>query len=640
MKKYIKNAGWILASLLAVWAPGMDMNIQRKLRPDAFELGGYLYQSIGRTFRSIQTDSITLLLAALAVLWIVRRYLYHKPRNTGVGEYFLCGFFSVMQLLNTAVNQTGSVQTLYENMFQLIKVFMYLIGMFVLFLCGVRALNELLGRKNGIERCRLWDKHPFWFPFVVLTIAWLPHLIIKFPGSLTIDTALQYHQFVGIDPRTTPHPPFGTIVYGLLISTALKSPNPNLYYFAFTLIKTLLFIAELSYALSVMNRYKVPQWVGIFAFILFAVSPIYVGWTTAISKDSSYLLLCMLVGTMMLENLADGQLDRKPRRLILLAVSLILMMLIRHNGVLLAFSLLTVMCFSLLKTGKKRFFRFVAFGCAVMVGFFGIRTLIYETMGFEKRKQDDWMSLMFQQTGRVVSLHDEEIPQEEKEILNKVFVYDEIKERYSPDGADKMRWNFPEDGRVNGEIPALPENNGRSDEELKDYIKVWWEQFKRYPMDYLDAVLEMNGILFDLQQNWPVYISLTNHVIEQDVYQDVYRDSFNDMNYYNPEQLAPLNGYQRALTEWYYHMHELPLVGNLFSMGFCVELMITMLYLGWTSGRKRMLCVWIPSLMTGVMGLFCAIVYLRYLLPLVGSVPLWFAAWHLCDHESNKDKIA
>ena len=85
-------------------------------------------------------------------------------------------------------------------------------------------------------------------------------------------------------------------------------------------------------------------------------------------------------------------------------------------------------------------------------------------------------------------------------------------------------------------------------------------------------------------------------------------------------------------------MHELPLVGPLFSMGFCMELMIVMLYLGWKRGHRQSLAMWIPSLVTGVSGLFCAIVYLRYLLPTVGGVPLWFAAWMLCEDHKQEPK--
>lgn len=629
MKNGLKKLWWILVSALAAWTPGMNMNVQRKLRPDALEIGGYLHQIVGRTFDSIQTDSITLAFIMGGMLWFTHRYLYRKPKRTGVGEYLLCGFFSVMQLLNAAVQQTGSVQTLGENTFQMIKAVLYLTGMFVIFLCALRGLAELLEWRPKQRAFALWNRHPFLFPFLVLVIAWLPHLIIKYPGALTIDTALQYHQYAGIDERTTPHPPFGALIYGFLISTGLKTGQMNLCYFVFTLCKTLVFIAVLAYTLQVMHRRATLQWMQLFALILFALSPIYVGWTTVISKDSAYLILCMLAGALMLENIGGESIDRSRWRMALLAADLILMMLVRHNGILIAVPLLLAMLIGLWRdrVERKRLIRFACYGCAVVLAALGVEEGIIQAMGYRRVSQDDWMALMYQQTGRVVTLHDDEIPQEEKEILNHMFVYDEIFERYDPPEADKMRWNYPEDGRVNGEIPAFPEDNGRSEEEVRDYVRVWWEQFKRYPLDYLDATLHMNGILFDLQNDWPVYVGLTDHALTD----DVYPNSFNDMNYYNAEQIRPLNGLQRALTECYYRADDLSLVGRLFSMGFCVETMLALIYLSWVQHRRRMLLVLIPSAVCAISGLFCSIVYLRYLLPTVGMLPLWLAAWNLCE---------
>jgi len=633
VKNSLKKLWWILASLLAAWAPGINMNVQRKLRPDALELGGYLHQAVGRTFDAIQTDSITIAVMMGGMLWLTHRYLWRKPKHTGVGEYLLCGFFSVMQLLNAAVQQTGTMQILGENMFQMLKAAAYLTGMFVIFLCAIRGLAEILEWRPKEKSFSFWDRHPFLFPFLLLLFAWLPHLIIKYPGALTIDTMLQYLQYAGIDERTTPHPPFGAVIYGFLITTGFKTGQMNLCYFVFTLCKTILFIAVLAYILQVIKRRNVPQWIQLFTLILFMFSPIYVGWTTVISKDSAYLILCMLAGALMLENIGGEKMDQSRWRMLILAADLILMMLVRHNGILIAVPLLLLMLFWLIreKTGKKRVLRFACYSCAVVLAALGIEEGIIQVMGYRRVSQDDWMALMYQQTGRVVTLHDAEIPQEEKEIINRVLLYEEIFERYDPPEADKMRWNYPEDGRVDGEIPAFPEDNGRSDEEIRAYWKVWWDHFKRYPLDYLDAALHMNGILFDLQNDWPIYVGLTDHTFGD----DVYPNSFNYMEYYNAEQIRPLNGWQRALTECYYRADDLPLAGRLLSMGFCVETMIALIYLCWVKRRGPVLMVMIPAIVCAVNGLFCAIVYQRYLLPTVGMLPLWLAAWTMCNKKEE-----
>lgn len=62
-------------------------------------------------------------------------------------------------------------------------------------------------------------------------------------------------------------------------------------------------------------------------------------------------------------------------------------------------------------------------------------------------------------------------------------------------------------------------------------------------------------------------------------------------------------------------------------MGFCMLLMLAVTYLSLVNHRWKTLMVMIPALITGIAGPFLPVVYLRYLLPMVGTVPLWLAAY-------------
>lgn len=53
MKRTAQKLFILLGALAAAAAPGMSMDVQRKLKPDATDLGGYLYQAIGRTFEAV-----------------------------------------------------------------------------------------------------------------------------------------------------------------------------------------------------------------------------------------------------------------------------------------------------------------------------------------------------------------------------------------------------------------------------------------------------------------------------------------------------------------------------------------------------------------------------------------------------------
>lgn len=615
MKNTLRKISWIFFGLLAAWAPGMDMSVQRKLRPDAVDLGGYLYQAIGRTMASVQTDAVTLAIVVVAVLWIARRYLYHKPQRTGIGEYLICGFFSLMQLLNMAINQTGTVAVLYANLFQILKTLLCVCGWFVLFLCALRALNELLSGETRLK-CKIpgcWEKHPFLFPFVILGIAWLPHIIVKYPGVLTVDTVLQYWQYAGIVQSTTPHPPFGQLVYGWLIDQGLKNGCMNLYYFGYTLIKSIAFISILSYSLAVMRRLRVPNWICWLALLLYAVSPVYVGWATVISKDTVYLMMIILCYALMLDAVVNVErFAYSKRRMGLLMLACVLMILERHNGITIVIPLFVVLIIRLCKenvSSPKRI-RFICFACITVLLGYGVEQAVMQVLHTQHVEQDDWLSIPFQQTARIVLKHGEEIPEEEQRIIGKILNYETIPSEYREMNSDNIRFAA---------------SDTYSQEELRDYLEVWWKQACRYPATALDGMLHMNGVLFDLQDNYPTYASLTN----PELVVDIYKDSFPDMSYYNSEAIKPLHSWQTALTEWYFRFDDLPVIGQFASIGFCMELMICICYWSVVHRRKGMLCMLLPGLITGVTGIFCPIVYTRYLMPMMVGLPFWFAAWFL-----------
>ena len=98
------------------------------------------------------------------------------------------------------------------------------------------------------------------------------------------------------------------------------------------------------------------------------------------------------------------------------------------------------------------------------------------------------------------------------------------------------------------------------------------------------------------------------------------------MTMYDREALVPLSSVQRALTEWYMDFDRLPLVGLCASMSFNVLLTLALLYQCVTERRWGILLVFLPALATLLVCLFSPVVYLRYALPLIGSVPVVLAA--------------
>ena len=73
MKETQRTARTGAAALLMTLAAGLDMTVARKLKPDAADAGGFLYQLIGRTAASFQPEPLAAACVLVVAFWLARR---------------------------------------------------------------------------------------------------------------------------------------------------------------------------------------------------------------------------------------------------------------------------------------------------------------------------------------------------------------------------------------------------------------------------------------------------------------------------------------------------------------------------------------------------------------------------------------
>lgn len=610
------------ASLMAL-APGIDLSVARNARPDGTDLFGYLYQLLARGFASVDENRLTVAVLFAACLWLCVKFLFRKADNTGVGEYLLCGFMAGMMLLSMAVRTQDTVSVLWANAFQLFKAFTSLVGLYFLFLMLFRSFHYGIGyirnRNTPVLSCAE-RQVSFWTIFAMLFIAWLPHMIVRYPGVLMWDSYLQIKQFMGEIERWSNHPPFGTLLYGCIALLGEKMGNRNLVYFVFTLLQCAAYIAVLSYSLCVMRRQRTGKYVCLGIFLLYAISPCIVGWATVISKDTAYQIALLLMAVELLVFVNEREWFFKScKHFVLLGIGILFMILNRHNGAPLAALVLAAMLGMLIRAKQHRaIVKLLACFAASFVLAFGAEAAISAALHIQDRYIQDVLSLPLQQTARVVKLHPEEITQEEKEIIDRVVDYENLAENYVDWYADAVKDTYRQTASASDRTA---------------YWNVWAKQLLRWPTDYLDAALNMNGVLFDLNDNRPMYIGFS----DMELHSDVYPYSFNDMTMYDREALVPLNSAQRAVTEWYMDFDRIPLLGLTASMSFNVCIMLFAIYGCCAEKQYGVLLVWLPAVFTFGMCLFAPVVYLRYALPLIGTVPLCLTAWIVRRPAASKE---
>ena len=612
--KTLRTGAAALAALLMTLAAGLDMTAARKLNPDAVDAGGFLYQLIGRTSRSFTLEPLAATCVLLLAFWLARRYLFRRAEGAKAGEYLLSAFLGGIALLCAAMRAGETVRLIWQNSFQLFKSLLIFAGMSLWFLYAVRVLAEGLSRPRKEGRfCAFWDRHPFEFPFLVLLAAYGWQIAIKYPGVIHLDVVMPIRMVLGLSPKNNTFPPTGTLLYGGAFLLGEKLGNVNWAYFAIMLFQSVSLMLTLSYALWLMHTRKAPRWVQLLALTLFAVNPIYIGWITTLGKDAQYMVWMLLLGVLMMEFLAEPEaFCRKKSRWVLLTADSLLAVLTRYNGVSVAVPCLAAILIVLCRRPALRrnipcllVCSALAFGLSA-----GANAAATRFLGLEEVRFYDYLSIPFQQTARVAKFYGGEgVTDEEKAAVDTMIAYDQLAERYDPAHADGVKTT----------VDVLE----RGKNSPKAYLRFWWKQLRQYPVDYLDAMLNMNYWMFDLQQNVPTYHSYA------DIQQYTYPYAFHETRFFNLEEIRPLMSWQRALTEWYFRFDRLPLIGNFASMGFCVNGMILLAYVSWILRRRKTLLTMIPSAVTAAATLFCPEVYIRYLLPAMASLPLWLAAFFL-----------
>ncbi len=616
MKKTARGLLIALCALLMAVAPGMDFHVQPKALPDGTGLVDMLYQTIARTTAAFSTDSLALVALAAVFFWMASRTLFRGRRTFRIGEALLCAFLSAMMLLNRGIRAENTVRLLYENGFQVMKSALYFVGMYLIDLTACRLLREALENRrflSGAGSLARWAQGlTFGRSLLVIAIVWLPQIFIKYPGVLMWDTFHQIKQFIGDYPRMSNHPPFGTLLYGLMYRFGMLLSNVNIGYFLFMLVQAAALAAVLAWSLAVMRRQGVPPWVRIGALALYALSPCYAGWATVICKDTMYLTLCLFIGVLLMEAAHELQAFlHDTRRLVLLGGSCVLLWLTRLNGLLVVAAVFLGLAVLMLsqKCKARSWLRIGALALCAVVLSLGVNEALIRTLNVRRVYMYDVLTLPFQQTALAAKRNPDAIPEADRATIDRVLDYALIAERGGSWYADAVKDTYRDTATASDRAA---------------YLRVWAKQMFTYPIDYLDATLIMNGVLFDMQFNRPMYVGLTDNTLTD----AVYPYSYNDMSLYNSAEIVPLNAAQRMLTQWYFSFDDLPVVGLLTTMGFATTVLLLMLYQAVRCGRKRALLVMIPSVVTMVGCLFVPVAYLRYALPYVCSLPLWFAAFY------------
>ena len=202
------------------------------------------------------------------------------------------------------------------------------------------------------------------------------------------------------------------------------------------------------------------------------------------------------------------------------------------------------------------------------------------------------LSIPFQQTARYVKYHEEDLTAEDKKIIDKVLGYNDLADRYDPELADPVKNNY---------------NKYTTNEELKEYFKVWFKGLIKHPGTYIDATINnVYGYFYPNKLSWYVYYKYDTRII---------KDGFD--YHYNSLKLS-----RDILSGFAVSFPYIPIVGLISNIGFNVWIIFILLAYAIYKKLYNKIIILAPVL---ALILVCVVgpanTYFRYALPFVFAMP-------------------
>ena len=565
-------------------------------------------------------------LVATGAFFVLRQARAALP-SPGVAARALSLFLGWWWVLAQSVYNTNDVAQPFLASGQMLKALVTMLGMALVYDLLIRGLSALLLGNTDLPTpgeeaplVRLYRRRTLGFCMAAVLLAWLPQLAAAYPVCTNADPANQIRYALGLLPIRANHPLFGTMLIGVFIRIGRLFGSGGL---GLTLYTALIAVGG-AYAIGLsqqtMRRLGAPRWLRMIALLVCAFGAVYCDNISVLLKDVpyAYALLVLLCEAIRAEWLEEAAYRRSRGHLLRCWIAGLIFLLIRNNGL---FVFLPFAAMRLLRAARGRERGRLALTawallvplCASLAFNAAVGRLVELEEPVTLREA---LSLPFQQTARYVSLHGDEIPQDEREVIGTVLDFERLPYRYDPIISDPVKSLCPADATVADVLP---------------YLRVWARQFLRDPVTHLQATFITNALLLD-PQTYNLAIFTGTGLDEE---------TLDALNLSRPAFLA-------TVDQWETHLHALlnglPFYLTLNTLGFYCILLLASCAIAARNRARGMGLLFLP------MFLSMAIIVLgpciqnqdRYGFPIVYCMPLVLACLHRALHaarEGQRDEI-
>ena len=325
---------------------------------------------------------------------------------------------------------------------------------------------------------------------VFLFLCWIPCLVVYYPGSISPDSLACIVRANGEAQLSNQQPVFYTLLmrpflqFGLAIGRSL-----NFGCALFLAIQAAAMAVMLGYVPAWLLRRGCPRWAVLLCVAFFTLNPAFPMYSVTMWKDIPFTGLM----TLYVLNLYDvvqsrGDWLRSRRNLIWFLALNLLIAFFRNNG----FYVIAVTLVLLACLYWKSWKRLVPGFLAVLILVPVVQGPIYRLCGIAPSPFAESVGIPLQQIGYTVA-YGGKVTAEQRDFLNHILPYDEIKSAYIPYSSNGIK--FHKDF-----------NNGFLEKNKGAFLRVWAQMFSHNLGSYVKAyILETVGYWHVGTTGWVLY---------------------------------------------------------------------------------------------------------------------------------------
>lgn len=312
--------------------------------------------------------------------------------------------------------------------------------------------------------------HTKLYIFLFACISQLPNLFWFYPGIVNWDGLRQLDFWIGSLEWTTHHPAFSTVLMGAVFEVG-KAIGGDDYggFFLYVCIQIVCHAVLLSASMDILKKWGIGIGCRTALIVYYSLFSIWQLYLITYIKDTSYYLAVWWF-VIIIVNVLNEREKVRSCHFICLVTSGFLVVMLRNDGIFVVIPTIVILGVKL----KKHVQKCLNSIAVIMFGYIFVNVFLVNALSIGKGDIKEALSIPFQQTARYVKEYPKDVTEYERRVIDKLLLFDELGDRYNPDISDPVKGS-----RYDPYTKA----------DLEDYFYVWWMQFLKHPVCYMECFL-------------------------------------------------------------------------------------------------------------------------------------------------------